>query len=237
MLFAFVDETSDAKFKNYLGFCIATVNDKFYSKIKAQAQDILLRAHWDPKIEFKGSYLFSAKQGCPTVPVEERIEIAHKLLDLHLAKSNQRMHFHFGRMQSTNHKEDYLRSLPGLLRHALPSPQSGPGKNLLCIICDKRDDVTNDEIHEALAPVVASRKYILFERVAVAKSTFDTIGIMYADIVGYITGRVDTISNDVELFDGLTPQQLEENGKIKKLRSSEELIGKIKKLNLYKHKA
>jgi hypothetical protein len=237
MLFAFVDETSDAKFKDYLGLCIATVNDKFYAKIKSQAQDILFKANWNPEIEFKGSYLLSAKQGCPTVLVEKRIEIAHKLLDLHLAKSNQRMHFHYGRMQSAKHKEDYLKSLPGLLKHALPSPQSGPGKNLVCVICDKRDDITNDEIHEALSPVVASRKYILFERVAVAKSTFDTIGLMYADIVGYIMGRIDTISNDVDLFDGLTPQQLDENGKIKKLRSSEELIRKIKKLNLYKHKS
>jgi len=50
-----------------------------------------------------------------------------------------------------------------------------------------------------------------------------------------LTGRVDIIANDAELFEGLTPEQFEANGKIRKLRSSQDLISKIKKHTIYQH--
>lgn len=56
---------------------------------------------------------------------------------------------------------------------------------------------------------------------------------MYADLVGYLAGRVEVISNDVEFFDDLTQEHLEETGKVRKLRSSRDLIDRIKELNTY----
>ena len=32
----------------------------------------------------------------------------------------------------------------------------------------------------------------------IAKSNFHTVGILYADIVGYLAARIDTISNELE---------------------------------------
>ena len=235
MLLVFVDETSDVKFREYLGFSIATINAKFYPKIKIQALKVLDGVGWDPSIEFKGSYLFSETKGCTDVDIERRIDAAHKLLDLNVASKNRRMRFTYGRMKSQNHRDDYLGALPPLLSKALPKPGKGAGKNLLALTCDERSDITAREVHEALSPEVEAMGYVLLEEVAVVRSSLETVGIMFSDLVGYLAGRVDTISNDADLFEGLTPEQFETNGKIRKLQSSQDLISKIKKLTIYDH--
>lgn len=71
MLLAFVDETSDTKFKDYFGLCCATINSSFYRQIKDDFQRILTNGGWNPNIEFKGSYLFSALSGDTSVPIEK----------------------------------------------------------------------------------------------------------------------------------------------------------------------
>jgi hypothetical protein len=55
---------------------------------------------------------------------------------------------------------------------------------------------------------------------------------MFADIVGYLAARIDTIATDAQLFEGLTPEQLAKDGKYLKLASSRTLISKVKKLSL-----
>lgn len=64
-------------------------------------------------------------------------------------------------------------------------------------------------------------------------SDFNTIGILYADIVGYLYARIDTISNDAELFDNIPAHELENNGKVRKLRTSKNLINAIKSIKAY----
>lgn len=86
MIFAFIDETSDAKFKEYFGLSCALINSNFYQQIKNDFQNILLEAGWDPTIEFKGSYLFSATKGCSHVSIEKRIEIASNILSLNVSE-------------------------------------------------------------------------------------------------------------------------------------------------------
>ena len=236
MLLVFVDETADVKFKNYLGFSIALANAFYYPKLKSEAQRILRGIGWDPNVEFKGSYLFSASKGCTDVEIERRVSAAGKLLDLNVARENTRMKFHFGDMRSENPKVDYLTQLPGLLWKVLPPAPRSPGKNLIAVICDERDDISDDELNDAVLPVTAKRGYVMLERAHSTTSNFDTVGIMYADLVGYLAGRIETISNDVELIDGLTEEQMRINGKLRKLQSSKELIGKIKRMNIYHHK-
>jgi hypothetical protein len=90
----FIDETSDKKFKEYLGFCIVTVNAHFYPKIKSDAIEILESIGWDPDTEFKGSYLFSATSGCTDAEIENRIDAANAILDLNVANKNRRMKFY-----------------------------------------------------------------------------------------------------------------------------------------------
>jgi len=48
MICAFIDETSDIKFKNYFGLCCATINAVNYVTVKKEFQKILLDAGWDP---------------------------------------------------------------------------------------------------------------------------------------------------------------------------------------------
>ena len=235
MLLVFIDETSDVKFRDYLGFSIATINAKFYPKIKTDALKILRESGWDPGVEFKGSYLFSETRGCTDVDIEKRIDAAHKLLDLNVASKNSRMRFTYGRMRSQNQKADYLEALPPLLSMALPRPGRGAGKNLVAVACDRRSDITQPEVHTAISPVVHERGYVLVEEVATVGSSFETVGMMFADLVGYLTGRVDDIANDSELFEGLNPEQFEKNGKIRKLRSSQDLIAKIRRHEMYRH--
>ena len=236
MISVFVDETSDSKFKDYFGLCVSTINSTFYSKVKAEFQQILLRYGWDPAVEFKGSFLFSAKQGDTNIPVEDRVAIAQDLISLNKSEVNARMKFHYFAKDSTDQRVDYLRFLPTLLKKALPKAQEKGGKNLVSVHYDQRSDISPKDIREAITPTLEARGYYLFEDVVMAVSRFDTVGILYADIVGYLQARVQTISNDAELFENIEREHWETNGKLKKLRSSTKILRGIKALKLYKVK-
>ena len=236
MWLVFVDETSDVKFKNYFGISVAIVNSSFYPGLKRDAQQLLIDSGWDPQIEFKGSCIFSATKGCPSVSVEKRIELASALLDLNVANKNRRMKFCYVRMDSTNQKKDYLTFLPLLFRKALPKAESGRDKDLLCITCDKRSDISANDIQAAVKPIIDEKCFVLYEDICTISSNFQTIGLLFADIVGYLVARIDTISRDSDLFDNIPKELFEQNAKIRKLQSSSALISKIKKLSLFEVK-
>jgi hypothetical protein len=233
MLLAFVDETSDTKFKDYFGLCCAAINSNFYRQIKDDFHKILIDGGWNPDIEFKGSYLFSALSGDTNVSIEKRIEITSSILALNAAKHNARMKFTYLKKTSQDQKEAYLKYLPVLLEKALPKAKKGGGKDILSLNCDRRDDVSPKEIYEVANPVIQEKGYTLLEDIVISRSGFHTVGILYADIVGYLYARVDTIANDSELFQNIPPEQWENNGKIKKLKSSTNLLGLIKKFDRY----
>ena len=87
-----------------------------------------------------------------------------------------------------------------------------------------------------VAPVVEEKGYVLFEQVSMATSCFETVGLLYADIVGYLVSRIDTISSDEGLFD-IPKECYETDGRVRKLRSSTALLSKIKRLSKYEVKA
>lgn len=233
MLLVFVDETGDRNDVAYLGFSILTINALFYPALKQEIHSILDGIEWNPCVEFKGSYLFSQSKGCSEVQVVKRVEAASKILALNIASANSRMQFHYGRLSSSNHCDDYLENLPKLLKKVLPRPPKGAGKNLLAVVIDERSDIRSDKLQQVLVPSIAERGWVLLERISMVHSSRDTVGLMLADIVGYLSSRTDTISNDAELFEGLTPEQLESNGRLRKLRSSTELISKIRNFKRY----
>ena len=229
MLLVFVDETGDSKFKEYLGISVAMVNATFYPALKRSAQELLLDFGWE-LAEFKGAHLFSQTKGCVGVDVETRIELAKALLDLHTANNNRRMRFAYSRMESVDHRADYLRYLPGLLEKALPKASRKSGKDLLFLCCDRRSDVTAAEIFHEVEPSISAKGYALLENVMTAESSFETIGLLYADLVGYLSGRIDTITSDLELYDDVSEQNLAKNGKLRKLLAAQEIIERLKKL-------
>jgi hypothetical protein len=236
MKLIFIDETGDAKFTDYFGICCAIIDSFYYSQLKKQFHNILLKNGWDSNIEFKGSCLFSAKKGDVTISIDRRIDIANDLLDLNAAKKNARMHFHYFRKKSNNHKKDYLTYLPIIIEKALSKAPSGAGKDIVAIQCDNRSDIKIKELRKILYPVVKKKKYVLFEDIVMPASRFETVGILYADLIGYLVARVETISSDMDLFENIPKEELENNGKVKKLQSSKKLLEQIKYLQKYRIK-
>ncbi|MFZ5857919.1 MAG: hypothetical protein ACOYZ6_13905 [Chloroflexota bacterium] len=238
MICIFFDETSDDKFKDYFGLSCAAVKHNYYGQIKEGFQKILLEGGWDPTTEFKGAYLFSASKGCTNIPVDKRVEMAEAVINLNVASKNARMKFAYFRKSSQNLREDYLTYIPAILERILKSygRQSGQGKDLVSIYCDYRNDIPIEQLKDILIPVVLSNSFKLYEDIQYTHSNFHTVGILYADIVGYLMARIETIANDSELFESIPPEAFENNGKIKKMRTSLNLIDKIKGLSLYEIK-
>jgi len=238
MKLIFIDETGDRKYKDYLGVCVATMDSKSYPLLKREALKILESANWDPDLEFKGSYLFSASKGATEVDVEARVDVASRLLDLN-ASENSRLRFAYTDLVSKDKGAGYLAAVGQLLssRKVIGKAPTGAGKNLVAVVCDELPDVGPRELHEIVRTSLEPKGYILLERVMQAASGPESIGLMYADLVAYLMGRIETISNDAEFFEGLDQEQLSASGKIKKLQSSTGLIEKIKSLEVISQKS
>ena len=134
-------------------------------------------------------------------------------------------------MKSKNPNDDYLKGLPGLIYQVLPKAPKGAGKNLVMVACDERSGLNLKLLNEAVKEAVQARGYVLLERPMELQSSLDTAGVMFADLVGYLMGRLHTI--DVTKFEQSTPEQLEKVGDFKKHQSARKLIEKIKSLDLY----
>jgi hypothetical protein len=103
----------------------------------------------------------------------------------------------------------------------------------LALHCDQRDDINENIIREAVLGKICDKGYTLYEDVVLVKSCFHTVGILYADIVGYLLGRIDAISMDSDLFDDISEEDYETSGQLQKLKSSKELIDKVKTIKRY----
>lgn len=68
-----------------------------------------------------------------------------------------------------------------------------------------------------MTEVVEAKGYVLFETTVEGRSRFDTAGPMFVDLVGYLAARVEVISNEAELFEGLSLENYSENEKIRKI--------------------
>jgi hypothetical protein len=234
VLLAFLDETGDRDQPRYFGLTLATINANFYRGVKTSFLQLLDASGWDPHVEFKGAYLFSASKGCPMVPVADRVTLVSELLKINASAHHRRMKFHYVAMQSDDHRSDYLRVLPLLLAKALPKTSRKGGKDLLKLYCDHRSDLKASDIRQAAAPTVQKRGYTLVEDVVCPVSNRETVGILYADIVGYLMSRIEVIAKDIQMFEGLTPEEVETNGRLRKLRASTRLVQLIKKFDTYK---
>lgn len=235
MINIFIDETGDNKYRDYFGITCVGINHIFYAKIKKDIQNTLKNANWDLNTEFKGSYIFSASRGCIEVDIDSRIKIVEKIFELTTSEKNSRMKLSFFRKKSDNHKKDYLEYLPLLVDETIKkyNPSQKQGKNLVSITCDNRDDVSVKELREIILPVVRNRKCQLFEDVMKIDSNCETVGLFFSDIIGYLMSRIETITSDSDLFINLTPEQIQKNGKLKKLMSSWYLIEKLRSMTIY----
>lgn len=161
------------------------------------------------------------------------MQIASDLLRLHVANKNRRVRFYYLQMKSEDHKTDYLNYAPKLLARALPKAQNKNGKDLLSIVCDHRSDLKAASLQQALEPVAVEKGFVLHEQVVPSPSNFHTVGLMYADIVGYLLARIDTITTDSEFLENIPPEFFETNGKLRKLKSSTELMANVQRLKRF----
>ena len=235
MKFVFLDETSDSNKRDYFGVCCVVMDSYFYRVVKDKAQKILYESGWDPDIEFKGSTLFSISKGDTKISIEKRIEIARDLLRLN-AEKNARIKFAYCDFQTENFKSSYLENLPILLNKVLPLAPKGAGKDLISVHYDQYDSISQDEFRKAIKEVINKKKYVLFEDVVSSSSGFETAGILFADLVAYLYGRVEVITKDIDLFKDLPTDKLQSDGKNKKLQSYLELLSAIKELKGYEIK-
>lgn len=136
--------------------------------------------------------------------------------------------------KSTDQHRDYLRYLPQLIDKVLSRAQKGQGKNILALHCDYRNDICPNDMRDAVRGVIEKKGFVLLEDIQCSASNMHTVGILFADIVGYLSARIDTIKNDSDLFENIPPDEFEKNGKIRKYLRSVELIEIIKNFEGYK---
>jgi hypothetical protein len=233
MKLLFADESGDSKFKAYLGVCVACVDSSHYRSIKTGFHSLLSSYGWDPSIEFKGAYLFSANSGDTSITVDRRIQLASEVLDLCSAKKNSRISFYYLHSSAVeDHKSAYLKAIGMGLHKALTKARGNRkrDKTVAALHIDNRADITRNEVQAVARPVLEELNYTLLEDVQLIESNYETVGVLLADIVAYLAARIATISTDSELFENLTNEQLETHGKARKLRTSTKLIDKVKKI-------
>lgn len=232
----FIDETGDDKFKNYFGVNLVLIDSKNYGIIKNGFQKILSKFSWDSDIEFKGSYIFSSNKGNKNISIDDRVNMVKEIVDLTHSNKNSKVQFFFADCyDAIDKKSRYIEIVGELLNKALNKPKLMGDKNLVSITCDFRQDTKLTDINKIALPVISKKGYQLFEDVCIVSSNNNTIGILLADIIGYLLSRYRTVSNDYELFENLPEDKFLENGKIQKAVASFELIEKIKQLNEYEY--
>jgi hypothetical protein len=231
MKLVFVDESGDDKHKEYFGLCVAVIDAAHYQTLKLGFHAILERYGWDPDIEFKGQYLFSASKGDKSVGCDTRVAMCSEILDLTSAESNSRAKFYYLATNSwSTEKETYLSLLSDALTKALPKVSKGGHKSLVQIACDNRQDISIRQLRNVVLPCLEKKRLVLCEDVLQASSNYYTVGVLLADIVAYLAARIETIATDDQLFENISEEEMENNHKLRKLRQSSELINKVKKI-------
>lgn len=237
MKLLFIDETSDANNPKYLGICAALIDVSKYGSIKRDFHRYLGDFKWDPSIEFKGSWIFSSSKGCQAVPVEKRIELTKRIIEMNSSPKNSNIKFCYISNQDPdlNQTKQYELLIQPLLKRILKSSNTTQhGKDVIAIYCDKRQDIDCKKIRIIISPILKEKKLILLEDIHFVQSNMQTVGLCYADIVGYLMSRIHNITVDSGLFENLDSEEARKNIQLKKFLTSREIIDSIKSMEAYK---
>ncbi|MDP2684473.1 MAG: DUF3800 domain-containing protein [bacterium] len=234
MRYIFIDETSDSNNKNYLGVCIVQIDSTKYSSIKKEFWNIIRKFNWDPSIEFKGSWIFSASKGCSTVPVADRVSLATKIISMNRSDKNARIHASYISSMEGNNDDVYYALVKLNLNKLLQKAPKGLGKNLVSIYCDERSSLSPSIIRDLVKNSFDRKGYVIVEDPVIAKSNLHTVGVCIADIIGYLVSRVDNIHVDADLLKDVNKEAARKNMQLKKYLTSSVLIDSIKKMEAYK---
>ncbi|HET6272653.1 MAG TPA: DUF3800 domain-containing protein [Bacteroidota bacterium] len=233
MKLVFVDESSDAHNTDYLGVCAALIDSSKYGELKREYLSKITRFGWDKSIEFKGTMIFSQSQGCPSVTVEQRIELTKEIIAMNTSASNSRIRFCYASSTGGSTNESYLRLVSVAVSSVLgTSTTTKGGKDVVSICFDQRSDVNATGLRMRIEPILQRKRLILFEDVILSRSGTETIGLCYADIVAYLMSRKDNIEVNHGRIEDLDPVATRTNGQMRKLLASTEIVGMIRSIRM-----
>lgn len=216
--FLFVDETGG---KNYSGVCLARVSAHNYAALSKRFTSALSVSGWRLSEEFKGQCVFSSSKGCEDITVDERVSLTKKLFFSTSGQKNAHVTFFYASKREQMTRELYLELLKSCLVKALKRGEVGGSKSLVALYFDQRDDVLTSDITSVVTSVAFERGRLLIEgHVAEVRSNNLSVGVQLADLVGYVCGRYDILSQDVEMISNET----QKTGKARQLESSLQLL-------------
>ena len=202
MKLVFIDETKQGD-----SFCVSMViiDSSKYSILKREYLGVLEKYGWNHKSdknEFKGKIVFSAKdpEESSRITVDTRIKICNELLEHTLSSGKSKrmdVSFFSDKVKEGRTWQDiYFDVVPKLIEKKLGKGKIKGGKNCVAIFCDSFDMKRKEEMYQKMrrqiATVLRKRNWIFFEEIFFYKSTNYTLGITYADIIGYLVAKKDS---------------------------------------------
>lgn len=220
MQFIFIDEVeSHKKDPDFFGLGAAVFGYYSYHKYKESFVKEFKKLNWNPRIEFKGKYLFSMA-GDKEVPVEKRINFVESVARETCAKSNSRLIYLFSKNRNGSNEENYLDLLKKIIIKIKPK---GSGfKKLVAYFLDNNEMIDRNKIIDLIEN---NKNCLTFERPFFIDSDNHVPGIITIDILNYLKSWVElnpTESEQLTLFDKIAQRDAE------KMKTVKSIIGKIK---------
>ena len=195
MQLVFIDETEQ---KNTFAISVIVMNSSKYGSFKKKYLNILKKYKWDHKDdrnEFKGTAILGSTKTNSLSPLEKK-EMCSELL--HIIQSTNKIvrpyiaYHDISKNRTGVYKQElYFKSIPLILEKALKKSSAKNSKNVVCIFCDKfsianKNKNEYQKMRKEIASILKLKKLIFFEEIYFSKSTNYTIGISYADLIGYL---------------------------------------------------
>lgn len=153
--------------------------------------------------------------------MDERVRLTRKLFASTSGEKNAHVTFFYAGKREIVTRAVYLELLELCLNKAIRRNPSKGGKNLVGLYFDQRDYISAPEISSLLSDLAARKGQLVIEGHATeVKSNNHLVGVQLADLVGYVCGRQDVLSADLEML----VQGVQKTGKARQLESSLQLL-------------
>ena len=199
MKFIFIDETEQ---NNIFAISVIVMDSSRYGSFKKKYLDILKKYSWDhkdDKNEFKGTAILGSTKTNSLSPQGKK-DMCYELLNI-IQSTNKivRPYIAYHNLSKDNSQNKigaykqrlYFKSIPLILKKALKKSSAKSSKNVVCIFCDEfsianKNKTEYQKMRKEIASILKLKNLIFFEEIYFSKSTNYTIGISYADLIGYL---------------------------------------------------
>ena len=200
MQLVFIDET---KIQDIFCISMVIINSAKYALLKREYLSVFENYGWEHNLdnnEFKGNVIFSSTRpkASKNILIETRVEICNEFLKHVIGERNKRMDviFFANELKGKDRWKVYFDVVPKLLEKKLKKQPKKDGKNCVAIFCDDFGEKKNYkkdflEMRSQIATILKNKELIFFEEIFFCPSTSYTMGITYADIIGFLTAKND----------------------------------------------